>query len=89
MFYVMTERFEKELAPFDVWNVENIIEEYRADDWRLEEILFESDSYIQAKQFFEYEKADCKTFSDSAFLKADVLCLYRDDVLLDIYANSL
>lgn len=89
MFYVMTERFEKELVPFGVWDAESIIKEYKADDWHSEEILFESDSYIQAKQFFEYEKADCKTFLNGAFLKADVLCLYRDDVLLDIYANPL
>lgn len=85
----MTERFEKELVPFEVWDAENIIEEYKADDWHSEEILFESDSYIQAKQFFEHEKSDCKTFYDSFYLKADIIALYYNEELMEIYASPL
>lgn len=89
MFYVTSERFEIKTNVFDIWDSNEIIEAYQSEEYNHEDIVFESDSYQQAKKFFEHEKSDCKTFYDSFYLKADIIALYYNEELMEIYASPL
>ena len=43
----------------------------------------------EAKNFFECGKTDCKFFSDGIYIKADIICLYQNEELIEIFAASL
>lgn len=89
MFKVTLERFETKVNLNILWDTEDITEQYLFENPHCEEFIFESDSYQQAKAFFNCEKTDCKTFSDGIYIKADVICLYQNEKLIEIFATSL
>lgn len=89
MFKVNIERIEAKANLYTLWDIEDIKEYYFSDDVHFDDIIFESDTFYQAKLFFECEKFDCKTFLDGAYVKIDVLCLYRDEELLELFAVPL
>ncbi len=89
MFKVTLERFETKANLQILWDTEDITEQYLSENPCCEDSIFESDYYQQAKAFFESEKSDCKTFSDGIYIKADVICLYQNDELIETFATSL
>ena len=89
MFKVTLERFETKANLCILWDEEDIIEQYFIENPHCEEFIFESDSYQQVKTFFDCEKADCKTYSDGIYMKADVICLYCKNELIEAFAASL
>ena len=89
MFKVNAERIEAKADLYVLWDSDDIKEYYFSDDLHFDETVFESDSYQQAKIFFDCEKSDCKTFFDGIYLKAEVICLYNEDELLELYSAPL
>lgn len=89
MFKVNTERIEAKANLYTLWDLEDIKEYYFSDDVHFDDIIFESDTFQQAKLFFNCEKSDCKTFLDGAYVKIDVLCLYSNEELLELFAVPL
>ena len=89
MFKVTLERFETKADLQILWDTEDITEQYLSENPCCEEFIFESDSYKEAKKFFECEKTDCKTFSDGIYIKADVICLYQNEELIEIFVAPL
>lgn len=89
MFKVTLERFETKVNLNILWDTEDITEQYLSENPCCEEFIFESDSYKEAKNFFDCEKTDCKTFSDEIYIKADVICLYQNEELIEIYSAPL
>ena len=62
MFKVTLERFETKADLQILWDTEDITEQYLSENPCCEEFIFESDSYKEAKNFFECGKTDCKFF---------------------------
>lgn len=89
MFKVNAERIEAKADLYVLWDLEDIKEYYLSDDLHFDDTIFETDTFQQAKLFLDCEKSDCKTFSDGAYIKIDVLCLYHDDKLLELFATPL
>lgn len=89
MFKVNTERIEAKANLYVLWDLEDIKEYYLSDNLHFDDTIFEADVFQQAKLFFDCEKSDCKTFSDGKYIKIDILCLYRDNELLELFAVPL